>query len=55
MTKEEYESSEIFHAYVYVKEGQYVIFRDMPRKMYSQHFAFPVLVNMFTGKAVLGE
>lgn len=55
LTKAEYESSDTFHAYVYLKKGYYVIFRDMPRKMYSQHYAFPVLVNIQTGEASLGE
>jgi len=53
VTEKEYIDNKYYQTFVYLDEGKYLIFRDFPKKMASQHFASPVVVDIFSG--VLSE
>jgi len=48
----EYTNDKYYQVFVYLEKGHYLIFRDMPKKMQSQHMANPVKVNIFTGEVI---
>lgn len=49
VTKQEYIDSKYYQIFVYLDEGKYLIFRDFPKKIPSQHYASPVVVDIFSG------
>lgn len=52
LTEKEYFAKRYYQVFVYLDQGYYLIFRDLPKKMESQHMASPVKVNIFTGEVV---
>jgi len=48
----EYNNDKYYQVFVYLNREHYLIFRDMPKKMQSQHMASPVKVDIFTGEVV---
>ncbi|MFL0801195.1 MAG: hypothetical protein K6L80_12140 [Agarilytica sp.] len=49
VTEKEYIDNKYYQIFVYLDDGKYLIFRDFPKKMASQHFSSPVVVDIFSG------
>lgn len=51
-TENEYKTDKYYQIFVYLDKEHYLIFRDRPKKMQTQHMASPVKVNIFSGEVV---
>ena len=57
ISKKEFESYKYLQTFVYIdtESNFYMVFKDLPKKLASKHFAYPIKVSIFDGEVIKTE